>query len=177
MPARRAASTAIGFSRARGWSAWFSRIVRALTKSPVSHVWILYHDADFQALMIIEAHAKGFRLVPYTMFIRENEVVAIYRPRINIDAGLPEAAKWLGTYYDYAGLVGMAVVIFGRWLKKRWRNPWRSSRSQFCSEAVVRVLQYAKYPGIEHLDSETTDPKQLLDLFNSDGSTPWRPEE
>jgi hypothetical protein len=74
----------------------------------------------------------------------------------------------LGEAYDYQGLIGMAWVEIGRWLKKKWRNPWHSSNALFCSELIAQVMIDSSYPGSEKFSPESTDPEMLLQFFESE---------
>ena len=67
--------------------------------------------------------------------------------------------------YDVTGLLGMAWVKIGRWLKHCWKNPFRSTRNIYCSEAVVRGLIEEKYPELPFKDPETVDPNEILEWF------------
>jgi hypothetical protein len=118
--------------------------------------------------MVMEATQGGFRLVPFTRY--EKSLVALVEPRFSIDYGLTKAVDWLGEGYDYAGLFGMAWVEFGRWLGRKWRNPWRDSKTMFCSEAVARVLVESNYPGTSCWDPQSVDPERLLKLFEEEAA-------
>lgn len=144
----------------------FSRVIRWITGSKASHAWILFDDTFFGLNMVMEATETGFRLIPYENFKAEgNDVVAVVEPPYPLDDGVHQAARWLGEKYDFAGLFGSIFVMFGRWLRRKWRNPFAGARSMFCSEAVVRVMQAARFPGSEAFDPEATTPQDLLDFF------------
>jgi hypothetical protein len=143
-----------------------SRAIRWLTGSKASHAWLLVEDTFFGIDMVMEATEVGFRLIPFDNFKAEgNDIVALLEAPYPLDEGVHAAARWIGERYDFAGLLGSAFVLLGRWLRKKWRNPMASSRSMFCSEAVVRVMQAAGYPGSESFDPEATTPQDLLDFF------------
>lgn len=147
----------------------FSRLIRWFTGSSVSHAWLVYDDAFFGEDMVIEATEVGFRLIPLANFKAEgNDVVAVVEPKSPLDVGLRAARTWIGESYDFGGLLGASVVILGRWLKRKWRNPLDSPRSMFCSEAVVMVLQASSYPGAEKLDPSATTPQDLLNFLAPD---------
>lgn len=147
-----------------------SRLIRWLTKSKASHAWLLVEDPFFGLEMVMEATETGFRLIPLANFKAEgNNIVALLEPSSPLDEGVKQAGKWLGEHYDFAGLFGASVVILGRWLRRKWRNPFGSPKSMFCSEAVVRVMQASKFPGAEGLDPEATTPQDLLDFFVAAG--------
>ena len=166
--------TRIGFSRARGLPGLLSRLICFISGSPASHAWILYYDQDFKMDMVMEASEFGFRLEPFRVFRQKNEIVEIYEPRYPVDGGLAAAADWLGAEYDFAGLLGMTVVELGRRLKKRWRNPFRGQKTQFCSEAVCRMLRAASYPGADQLEPDDCDPGDLISLLKKTGSLLWK---
>jgi hypothetical protein len=158
----------VGFSTPRRWNP-LSALIRAMMRSRVSHAWLLVEDPIFQERLVLEAHASGFRLVSLATFVRDNRVVAIVAPAHDLSPGLPEAGGWLGDQFDVLGLVGIFLVLVGRWFRRtRWRNPFTSAHALFCSEAVVRVLKAARYPGAERLGDETTTPQDLLDVLSRD---------
>jgi len=161
----------VGFSNARGVLGLFSRAIRTVTGGKVSHVWLLYYDADFGCDMVMEASTE-WRLIPFAYFKQRNSVVRIFAPRIDIDHGLHVGANYLGSRYDAAGMLGNLVPIIGSWLRRKWANPFRSNRTVFCSEGVARVLLAAGYPGLVGSVHEIR-PEMLLDLFEHDGSAVW----
>lgn len=160
--------TRVGFSTPKQWHP-LSALVRWITRSKASHTWLVYHDHDFEAEYVLEASGPGFRIIPYASFARQNKIVTVLEPKTNIDLGLCMMAKWLGSHYDFAGLLGAAWTMLGRWLKRRWHNPLGNSHSLFCSEAVVRTLQAAKYPGAESLNPEAMSPQDLLEFLTGTG--------
>jgi hypothetical protein len=111
--------------------------------------------------MVMDAHETGFRLVPLDLFSQKNEIIDIIDPQINLDEGIRHAARYIGIHYDFAGLFGVSWVLLGRALRCRWKNPFQSSDSVFCSESIVRALQHIGFPGSELLDPEGTTPDQL----------------
>ena len=66
------------------------------------------------------------------------------------------------------GLFGMIWVELGRWLKRKWKNPWRSSKTMFCSEAVARVMVDSEYPGTKGWDVQSIDPEMLIEFFEKE---------
>ena len=154
----------VGFST--DTSSIISAVVRWFTGSKTSHVWLLFDDTFFGLPMVLESADVGFRLIPYENFkAQHNTVLAVLDPPYPLDVGVREAAMWIGESYDYTGLVGSVFVLLGRWLKRKWRNPWASPKALFCTESVVRVMQASHYPGSETLDPTGTTPQDLLDFF------------
>ncbi len=161
----------IGFSTT---DALLSRLIRRLTRSSVSHAWLVYRDVDFDREMVMEAVGAGFRIVPLDKFAQHNRIVEIVTPRHPIDEGLKAAVDWLGEGYDAKGLVGMALLLLLRAFRRRTRrarNLIASPRALFCSEAVARACRACAYPGFER-DPETTSPQDLYAFFQAERRTP-----
>ncbi len=157
----------IGFSTT---DALLSRMVRALTRSKVSHAFLVYFDVDFDRDMVMEAVGAGFRIVPLDRFARHNRIVDVVTPRFPIDEGLRAAVDWLGESYDAPGLLGMALLLAFRALRRRTRrvrNLLASRRALFCSEAVARACRACRYPGFDR-DPEITTPQDLYAFFSAE---------
>lgn len=160
--------TYVGFSTPRRWNP-LSALIRWMTKSRTSHTWLLVEDPAFDLRLVLEAHTTGFRLISFTRFVKDNRVVALVRTSHPLEPGLPDAGQWLGESYDVLGLFGIFLTLVGRWFRQRpWNNPFPTPSALFCSEAVVRTLKAAGYPGSERLGDETTSPAALLEWFKSD---------
>ncbi len=148
-----------------------SGLIRWLTRSKVSHAFLVYYDVDFRRDMVMEAEHRGFRIVPFDRFSEHNTVIAVFEPRSSLDEGLVKAVDWLGEDFDVRGLFRMAWLIVSRGLKARARLRRRNllvgTRSLFCSEAVARVLLGARYPGFDR-DPETTSPEDLYEFFHEE---------
>lgn len=168
------AGVLVGFSTSKGFGGLLSRLICWLDGSPASHVWVLYEDPVLACWMVLEAHSTGFRTVPLQTFRQRNNIVKIIAPAYPISSGLPMAAEWLGSHYDFAGLLGMLWVVAGRALKQRWKNPLRSATAQFCSEAVARVLLAAQYPQAESMQPDNCSPKDIMRLLEQPGSDVWQ---
>ena len=144
-----------------------SRIIRHFTKSEVSHAWLLLDDPLFECQMVMEASEFGLILTPFDKFRSKNDVITVIEPKAQLDTGIKAAGAWLGEAYDFGGLIGTAFVLFGRFLKRRWKNPFDSSTAMFCSEFVVKVMQASNYPGIEVFDAASTTPQDVIDFMRS----------
>jgi len=163
-------NTRIGFSRAKGFWGVVSKIIMWFTKAKASHTWLMYYSAELKQDMVLDAHTTGFRAVGYDLFKRENHIIEVYQPATSIDGAVPVAAQWLGTPYDYSGLLGGIIPKVGQWLKQKWRNPVHSVNIVYCSESVIRSCAEIWYPGMEKLDPNQADPWELRNLLASDGS-------
>ncbi|HSN13767.1 MAG TPA: hypothetical protein VLT61_03990 [Anaeromyxobacteraceae bacterium] len=164
----------VGFSTPKRWNP-LSWAIRCATYSRASHAWLLVDDPVFKVRLVVEAGVTGFRIESLARFEKTNEIVAIVEPAHPLEAGMPEAARWLGEKFDGIGLAGMAWVLIGRlFFNERWKNPFRSVKSLFCSEAVVRSLLEADYPTATELfrgKEEEIAPGDLLRWFERDGES------
>lgn len=156
--------TRVGFSTPKHFNP-VSWLVRKFTGSRASHAFFVYTDNDFDMEMVMEAHELGFRLTPFEHFKKHNQLVKLVTPKHSIDTGLKAVAqRYLGTMYDYEGLLGMAWVMVGRWLKRKWKNPFRGSKYVYCSESVILAMKES--PGYEKLGLDAdNDPERLLKYF------------
>jgi hypothetical protein len=161
-------STLIGFSTPRSFNP-VSWLVRRFTRSECSHCFFLYWDDDFECDMVLEAHELGFRLITWQRFIRKNRIIALVEPAWPLDTGFLKLGQWVGSAYDFGGLFGQAVVQLGRWFQRKWRNPFRSSRSMFCSESIARCMQWASHPDARSFSPEETAPQDLLVFYRQPG--------
>lgn len=160
-------STRVGFSTSKKL---ISRLIRWFSDSVVSHAWLLYFDVDFGKDMVLESTLEGVRIIPFEAFKKHNIVKDewLFQPRVDLALGFQKAGEELGSKYDFRGLFGMALVVVGRWLKKRWKNPWQNPRSMFCSEFVASILKWSHCPGTDYWDVSTITPDDLLDFFRHD---------
>lgn len=142
-----------------------SSFIRWVTKSQYSHCFLIVEDAFFGVDMALEADQYGFRLVPLEQFAKQHDIMLVVSPVAPIDEGVKKAATWLGESYDFTGLFGMAFVLLGRWLGRKWRNPLRAAHAMFCSEAIVYVLRAANYPGAADLTPSDTSPEDLAEFL------------
>ena len=172
-------TTLIGFSTPRSFNP-VSLLVRRFTNSECSHCFFLYWDDDFECDMVLESHELGFRLITWQRFVKKNRIIALVEPAHVLDPGFLRLGEWVGSAYDFGGLIGQAVVQFGRFLQRKWRNPFRSSRSMFCSESIARCMQWADHPDAKSFSPKETSPQDLLTFYRGAGRAtlidiqPWK---
>jgi hypothetical protein len=169
----------VGFSTPRLFNL-ISWIIRLVTRSRASHAFLIFDDPVLSVRLVLEAHSTGYRLVGLDEFVVKNRIVAlassneqapagVQRLGDAIDAGLHATGIWLGARYDFKGLFGIFLALLrGLLSRRRFKNPFRSARSLFCSEAVVRTLQAGGHPAVASLDADSVGPQDLIDLFAKD---------
>lgn len=152
----------IGFSTTR---LLISGLIRRITRSSCSHAFIAFYDRDLEMRMVMQAQSWGFELRPWKRWVRENILVAEFRPVSHpMERALQAIAHRLGTKFNYrsAILIGIRSIL-ASWYKNRFtlninQSPWKLT----CSEAVIRFLRNAKYEAVSTLNPETTSPGRLL---------------
>jgi hypothetical protein len=143
-----------------------SRVIRYFTKSDVSHSFMAFEL--FGKLWILEAGISGVVILPWERLPKDSRIVDYFEIDGIMPKDLVSAMDNLGSSYDFTGLFGFIFPIVGRWLKKKWHNPWNNSKSLFCSEFVTSTLQSCNFPGAESLIPSDTSPSDLRDfLFKS----------
>ena len=168
-PRARVSRVRIGFSTPRRWNV-LSALIRSTTGSRTSHAWVQIHDPLFRRDLVLEAHATGLRLVPLTVFNLTNRVVAVAHPQCDLEGGLEAAGAWLGTRFDFEGLVGLFLELVLRRLGGHVNNVLHGRSALFCSEAVTRLLQAGGYPRADALTPQDTTPEDLLEFLARDPS-------
>jgi hypothetical protein len=168
-PRTRVSRVTVGFSTPRRWNV-LSALIRSATGSRTSHAWVQIHDPLFRRDLVLEAHATGLRLVPFTVFDLTNRVVAVAHPNCDLEGGLEAAGAWLGSRFDFEGLVGLFLELVARHFGRHWKNVLHGSTALFCSEAVTRLLQAGGFPRADTLSPQDTTPEDLLEFLARDPS-------
>jgi hypothetical protein len=156
-----------GFSSSQ-W--WVSKIIMRATRAKVSHAFLLLKGTDLGDL-VYEAGWDGWRAsTPEALTSGTTRIVELVpvppSMRAAVTAAVVASRSSLGEGYDYEGLLGMAwVELAAKWLRKKVKNPFRSARTMFCSDAVVAlILQPAKWPYSDLLDAQSISPEDLLEF-------------
>ena len=145
-----------------------SRIIRYVTRSHVSHVFIEYPSELWGGRWVAEAtRENGVRKVVAKK--ARHEVCAEFYCKFETQDGLMSVSRYLGEKYDYfgVGLFGLVIYI-KRWFSAKLKHPLRSSKSQFCSEFVARFYQGAHLAGAEGWDADRSSPERLYRFCEKD---------
>lgn len=157
----------IGFSTTHKWP---SRLIRWLTRSQVSHVWISFPAAGTR--LVIQADTRGVHVDSWDNWAPQQKIVARFRLLDGSDrwagwrGGIATRALFglLHRSYDWRGALGVGWVLLGRCLGARWRNPLASS-AYFCSELGAEWLRIAGV--MVPLDPETATPEDVMRVCRS----------
>jgi len=139
-----------------------SRLLRWVMGSRVSHVAIGMSWEDVP--VVVEATTGGVTNSPREAWAKTHILVTEYKFKSGVAVDLSEAVAKLGTAYDYVGLAGYLVVLFGRRLGRKLKNPLASEKAMVCSEFVLCLDKDGSIPEWKGLDPEATTPEDLLVL-------------
>ena len=149
-----------------------SRFIRWLTKSPVSHVAL---GLTLEGVpVLLQADIGGVQITLRESFLKKHKLVSEYAfTSPGIENALARGVREIGERYDYVGLVGFFVVVVGRLLGRRIKNPLASRKAVVCSEFIVGLDREGFcVPDWRGLDPETTTPGELLAICR--GSSAFR---
>jgi len=113
----------------------------------------------------MHATPTGYVVEPWKRIVATRRVVAMYRCTIPLDDAVKDLAEWLGTRYNYAGVFGAAIQAIAALFGRRIRNPLNDARKLYCSEAIVRLVQFPPVPRSVVLVPESTSPERLLSKY------------
>jgi hypothetical protein len=142
---------------------WFGRLIRWLTGGKVSHVFLEYDSSLWGGRWVAEATVGGVRKVP-AYKVRHN---IVYEYRVKLDSRVPcrAIARYFGNAYDYAGIFIFGwFIIAWKWFKLKVRRPYRSTKSQVCSELIARWVIAYGVPGTQAWDPEQVTPQMIADI-------------
>jgi hypothetical protein len=143
-----------------------SILIRWITKSKTSHTWLLVEENGKST--VYEAHLSGFRSIDWKSFKKSNKIIATKALNWDMSAGVKLAQSWVGKKaYDLDELVGNVWVLIGKWLGRKFSNPFHDCKELDCSQSMTLVLQKVKFPDSEKFVAYNTSPQDLLNFLNS----------
>jgi hypothetical protein len=151
------------FSKSTGGAASraLGAAIRAFTGGEVNHAFLLYYDLEFMCWMTYGANANGITPLALEVFLRDREIVRIFRPRFDLWGAMRAHVADIGKHYDYRGLLGMAFVEVGRKLGFEFPNIGASSDEDFCSEWISHLIRDALHGVWLHIADDTISPTEL----------------
>jgi hypothetical protein len=152
----------IAFTTSRNW---VSAAIRWVTRSRASHSLISFDV--YGEPMFLHADMGGIQITVRDKFLVKNHLVAEFETVREVPYDLLKMAlSHVGDNYDYVGILGFVwPVMLGRWLGKKFTNPFASPHGMVCSEFVANIDTVGLIlPEFRGLDPEETTPQDLLDI-------------
>lgn len=164
---------AIGFGTNEKWP---SRLIRWVTKSPWSHVWIEYKSMTWGGhWMVIHSASDGVVIEPRERVYGRYPKRKMYECEADLTDGLVAIRDHLGAGYDYPAVIwnGLLLVLY-TFLRIEWLNQIvLKNGSRFsCSELVATALKAARVKGTEEFEPELMPPI-LVDQFCASSEQFW----
>ena len=153
-----------------------SRLIRWVTKSPWSHVWIEYKSQTWGGhWMAIHSSAKGVVIEPCENVRKRYPKCKTYECRADIGNGLLAIRHYLGADYDYKAVLwnGFLLLVYTFCPVRELFDIVERNNARFsCSELASIILKQAKIRGAHGLDPELMTPG-MLERFCSSNDLFW----
>lgn len=164
-------SITIGFSRPKGWFVPFSWLIRLVTWSPYSHVYIKFYSKTYRRYLIYQASGLKVNFIGKKLFDSEEIIFKEFEIPITSRVKgktIEFAIDKCGYPYGVKQIVGFGWVLLARVFGKKVKNPFYSDSSFFCSEMVGDVLDYMMDEK-DPMSPSTSSPKDIYDFIVSKG--------
>ena len=150
---------AVGFSRT---DMWFSKIIRACTRSKVSHCYIRVYDEFLKTTLILHVE-QTVRVHRAQEFDLENTAIEEFIiDDDRLDDSIVHNLRHLNKKFAWGDWFGW-FPLFKKWVKVKLRSPTHSFKKMICVDYVLRVLNDAK---ITHLPYDALTPELLRQWFD-----------
>ena len=156
----------LGFSTS---NMFLSEVIRDVTQAEYSHCWFMFEV--YGEKLILQADIGGVQIDTWAKATKKwSKIKLVDLPD---DFDLRPGLDHLSENYGYIELIGDFWVYLGRWLKKKWKNPFGNTKVQVCSELVTLTLQQQLKPlaGVENFDLTSVSPEDLDNLVTKLGLT------
>jgi len=137
-----------------------SRMIRWLTKSPVSHCAI--RICPYGVPMVFQASVGGVQPMLESAWLKKNTVIKKFLVLPDVSTGVAKAIGMLNASYDYLALFGFLVVWWEMRRGRKVKNPLASPNMVVCSEFLLHVDADDKIPEWNDFEWESTFPSQLM---------------
>ncbi len=149
---------AVGFSTS---GMWFSKIIRACTRSKVSHCYIRIHDEFLKTTLILHVE-QTVRVHRAQEFDQENMAIQEYIVDDDrLDESIVHNLRHLNKKFNWWDWFGWFPLI-KKWAKTKVKAPTHSFKKMICVDYVLRVLNDAN---ITHLPYGVMTPELLRQWF------------
>jgi hypothetical protein len=139
------------------------RLIRWVTRSKVSHVFIEYPSQKWGGQWALESGAVGVRKVPAER--ARHDIVFEFECVKIPDRAFKQIGQYVGTRYDVGGLFVFAwAKIVWRWSGRKIRKPLNNTHGQFCSELVSRFFKAANIIDDRLADPELVSPQTIYSI-------------
>lgn len=157
------------YIRFGAWNNLKSKVIRWVTRSKWSHVWIEYDSKRWGGRMVVHADAKGVIIEPLLNFLERRGAptsTAIYKVnKGNPDSAFIESRYYLGKDYGFRTVILNALLLLLVRLGWQGKGAFRDSGKYVCSEFATLFIKHAEIDC--PLDPEATWPGKLADWMET----------
>ena len=161
----------IGFSRPSGWFEPFSWLIRLVTRSPYSHVYIKYYNPYANRWEIFQASGLKVNFVGQALFNSQEIIYKEFVIPVSAQTKLATvqfAIDNVGKPYGIGQIAGIGWVLLMRVFGKRVANPFYSGSSYFCSEVTEAWMNEIARQD-DPMEIGTADPTDICNFLESKG--------
>jgi hypothetical protein len=144
---------------------WTSKLIRWVTRSEWSHVWIEYPSGVWGGRWVVHSWESGVVKVPLELIREKYPKHRSYDlNRGEMAQGFDWARERIGASYDYGVIWNALMLVMYRATGWEWlhRILLRNAAKFSCSEFVSGFMKASKVKGTEDWDPEFMPP---VDLF------------
>lgn len=140
---------------------WYGRLVRFILGYPFNHVFAVYESQDWGQWMAIEVISK-ISIMPFEISRRRYSKLRAYECSEDLTPGLLSMVDYLGTSYDWKGVMG-GLVRLALWKLFRFDSltPFHSESKLFCTEYVAELLKRNNLPKTDRWQTWRIGPETL----------------
>lgn len=142
---------------------WFSRLVRKITGSSLSHVFVVT-TAEEPAL-ILNADVRGVWVTSINKYLNDRFELTVFRPVlkvVQVEQGISRVYQLLEAQYGFLQVVGLGLMALLRGVWKKSKNP--ITRGVICTEVVWEYLvAVGEGEVVDGLDKNSLAPQGLCD--------------
>jgi hypothetical protein len=161
----------VGFSRPKAWFSPFSWLIRLVTWSPYSHVYIKFYSATYDRWLIYQASGTKVNFIGQTLFDAEEVLCGEFSISVcekTIQKTVQFAIDKCGSPYGALQIVGFGWVLFMNLFGKKVKNPFYSTSSYFCSEIANDMLEEIKSVN-DTMDPAVASPRDVYNFLIAKG--------
>ena len=130
-----------------------SRLIRWVTRSPWSHVWVEYESEEWGGWWAAHAGPTGVVKVPLEKVHESHTKRKVYECEVDLSKGLRSVREYVGADYDYRSVLWNGfLLLMSRVFAREWlvKIVSRNRSKMSCSEFVSSVMQGAGMFDSEH---------------------------
>ena len=140
---------------------WYGKLIRKILGCPINHAFILYEDELWGGWWATDILLR-VQNIPAEKARERYSYVECYESNIDLTPGLRTLRDYVGTTYDFKGLLwGIFRLLIWKWFKIEILKPFHSLSKLVCTEGVAEVLKNSSVPSTEKWEPSNIDPYNL----------------